>query len=95
MSENTITAALRRMDYEKGKMTAHGFRGMASGQLHEMGWDSLVIELQLAHTDKNQVRAAYNASERLVERRKMMNAWAARLDNLGSNQSNNVVGIRS
>jgi integrase len=95
MSENTVNSALRRMDYDKDQMTAHGFRGMASGQLHEMGWDSLVIELQLAHTDKNQVRAAYNASERLEERRKMMKAWADRLDNLGSNQGSNVVGIRA
>lgn len=91
MSENTVIAALRRMDYGKDQMTAHGFRGMASGQLHEMGWDSLVIELQLAHTDKNQTRAAYNASERLEERKKMMKQWADRLDSL----ENNVVGIRA
>jgi integrase len=93
MSENTINAALRRMDYSKDQMTAHGFRGMASGQLHELGWDSLLIELQLAHTDKNQTRAAYNASERLKERRKMMAQWADRLDDL-QNQDSNVVSIR-
>ena len=91
MSENTVIAALRRMDYGKDQMTAHGFRGMASGQLHEMGWDSLVIELQLAHADKNQTRAAYNASERLEERRKMMRQWADRLDSL----EDNVVSIRA
>jgi integrase len=91
MSENTVTASLRRMDYGKDQMTAHGFRGMASGQLHEMGWDSLVIELQLAHKDRNQTRAAYNASSRLEDRRMMMNQWADRLDNLEAN----VVSLRA
>ena len=91
MSENTVTAALRRMGYAKDEMCAHGFRGMASGQLHEMGWDSLVIELQLAHKDRNQTRAAYNASLRLEERRKMMSQWADRLDTL----EGNVVSLRA
>jgi integrase len=91
MSENTVTAALRRMDYGKDQMCAHGFRGMASGQLHEMGWDSLVIELQLAHKDRNQTRAAYNASSRLEDRRKLMNQWADRLDNMEAN----VVSLRA
>jgi integrase len=91
MSENTVTAALRRMDYGKDQMCAHGFRGMASGQLHETGWDSLLIELQLAHKDRNQTRAAYNASTRLPERRKMMKQWADRLDNL----EGNIVSLRA
>lgn len=92
MSENTVNAALRRMGYKRDEMTAHGFRGMASTQLHELGWDSLVIELQLAHKDRNQTRAAYNSSERLAERRKMMEQWGSYVS--GMLAGSNVVAIR-
>ena len=53
---------------------------MAATTLSEMGWASEVIERQLAHVDKNQVRAAYQRSELLAERRKMLQAWADYLD---------------
>lgn len=76
MSNNTILSALRRMGYSKEEMTGHGFRGMASTLLHELGWESKLIERQLAHRDKNTVRAAYNHAEYLPERVKMMQAWA-------------------
>jgi integrase len=76
MSENTINAALRRLDYGPDEMTGHGFRSMASTLLNEAGWNRDAIERQLAHTEKNKVRAAYNAAEYLPERRKMMQAWA-------------------
>lgn len=82
MSNNTILAALRRMDYPKEDMTGHGFRGMASTLLHELGWKSKLVERQLAHTDKNSVRAAYNQAEYLPERIKMMQVWADYLDGL-------------
>jgi integrase len=82
MSENAVLAALRRMGYEKGMMTGHGFRAMASTCLNEMGWKPDVIERQLAHAERNQVRAAYNHAEYLPERRKMMQAWADHLDAL-------------
>jgi len=82
MSNNTILAALRRMGYPKDEMTGHGFRGMASTLLHELGWESKLVERQLAHTDKNSVRAAYNHAEYLPERTKMMQAWADYLDGL-------------
>ena len=75
MSENTVRIALRSMGYDKDEMTAHGFRGMASTRLNEMGWPPDVIERQLAHVEGNSVRAAYNHAEYLVERRKMMAAW--------------------
>lgn len=82
MSENTVNAALRRMGYDRATLTAHGFRGMASTMLHEMGWPSDVIERQLSHAERNAVKAAYNHAEHLPERKKMMQAWADHLDRL-------------
>jgi integrase len=82
MSENTVLAALRRMGYPKEEMTGHGFRAMASTILHEQGWPSDVIERQLAHRERNNVKAAYNHAQHLIERRKMMQAWADYLESL-------------
>ncbi|KHK02354.1 tyrosine-type recombinase/integrase [Desulfovibrio sp. TomC] len=82
MSENTVLAALRRMGYTKDEMTGHGFRSMASTLLNEMGWNRDAIERQLAHAERNAVRAAYNFAEHLPERRKMMQAWADYLEKL-------------
>lgn len=82
MSENTINAALRRMGYTKEEMTGHGFRTTASTLLNEMGWNRDAIERQLAHVPQDEVRAAYNRSMLLPERRKMIQAWADYLDSL-------------
>ena len=82
LSDNTINAALRRLGYPKEEMTGHGFRSMASTLLNERGFAPDVIELQLAHSERNKVRAAYNKAQRLKERRKMMQAWADFLDKL-------------
>ena len=82
MSENTINAALRRLGYSNDEMTGHGFRAMASTCLNEQGWHPDVIELQLAHAERNKVRAAYNRASRLAERRKMVQAWADYLETL-------------
>lgn len=92
MSENTITVALRRMGYTGDEMTGHGFRSMASTLLHEQGWPSDVIERQLAHAERNKVKAAYNYAEYLPQRRKMMQSWADYLDVL--KQGGKVVSIR-
>ena len=81
MSNNTILAALKRMGYA-GRMTGHGFRGVASTILHEQGYPHHVIELQLAHQERDQVSAAYNYATYLGERRAMMTEWAAHLDKL-------------
>lgn len=82
MSNNAVTAALRRMGYTGDEMTWHGFRSLASTTLNEQGFPPDVIELQLAHRERNEVRAAYNKAQRLDERRKMMQAWADHLDHL-------------
>ena len=71
--------ALYRMGYHT-RMTGHGFRALASTTLNEMGYRPDVIERQLAHTEKNAVRAAYHRSQYLEERKAMMQAWADYLD---------------
>jgi len=81
ISENTVTYALARMGY-KGRMTGHGFRSVASTLLNEQGFRSELIERQLAHAERNAVRAAYNRAEYLPERRRMMQAWADYLDKI-------------
>jgi integrase len=75
MSNNTILAALARMGF-KGRMTGHGFRGLASTILHEQGYAHDHIELQLAHAPRNAVSAAYNHALYLEPRAKMMQDWA-------------------
>lgn len=92
MCENTVNAALRRLGYDQSQMTGHGFRSMASTLLNEMGWHRDAIERQLAHAEKDGVRAAYNRAEHLPERRKMMQAWADYL--CGLKQCAAVVPIR-
>jgi len=92
MSNNTMNTALRRMGYSRYEMTSHGFRSVASTLLNEQGFHPDLIELQLAHAERNQVRAVYNRSLRLAERRKMMQAWADYLDGLRS--GGKVVPIR-
>lgn len=79
MSENTILFALYRMGY-RSKMTGHGFRGIASTALNEMGYRPDVIERQLAHAERDGVRAAYNHAQYLPERVTMMQHWADHLD---------------
>jgi integrase len=75
MSNNTILKALDRMGY-KGTMTGHGFRGLASTILHERGCVHEHIELQLAHSPRNAVSAAYNHALYLAPRALMMQEWA-------------------
>lgn len=82
ISNNTLNAALRRIGYSTDEQTAHGFRTVASTLLNEQGWHPDLIELQLAHKERNRVRAAYNKAQRLEERRRMMQAWADYLDAL-------------
>lgn len=82
MSENAVLGALRRMGYATDEMTGHGFRSIASTLLNEQGFNRDAIERQLAHAERDSVRAAYNYAEYLPERRKMMQQWADYLDKL-------------
>ena len=81
ISNNTMLFALYRLGY-KGKMTGHGFRAVASTILNEAGFRADVIERQLAHCERNEIRGAYNRAEYLAERRKMMQQWADMLNAL-------------
>ncbi len=85
MSENTATAALRRMGFGADEMTAHGFRAMASTLLNESGkWSPDAIERALAHKDSDQVRAAYHRGAHWNERVAMAQWWSDHLDTLKS-----------
>lgn len=77
-----MLVAIRSMGFTKDEMTMHGFRGMASTLLNEMGYNRDWIERQLAHGERDHVRAAYNYAEHLPERRRMMQKWADYLDGL-------------
>ena len=92
ISENTVLYALARMGY-KGRMTGHGFRSVASTLLNEQGYRPDIIERQLAHAEKNSVRAAYNRAEYLPERKKMMQQWADYLDKLKTGAD--VISLRN
>ncbi len=82
MSNNTLNMALRRMGYSKEELVAHGLRKTASTLLHEQGWPSEIIEKQLAHIDRNQIRGIYNKAKYLQERKIMLQHWADYLDEL-------------
>jgi integrase len=82
LSNNALLAALRRMGFEQGSVTVHGFRSSASTILNEQGWSRDAIERQLAHGERDAVRAAYNYAEHLPERRKMMQDWADYIERL-------------
>lgn len=73
ISDNTFRKALHDMGF---KVTAHGFRSTASTILNEMGFRSDVIERQLAHGERDKVRAAYNRAQYLPERKDMMRHWS-------------------
>jgi len=92
MSENTLLYAMYRMGYHS-KATVHGFRATASTILNEMGFRADVIERQLAHAERNKVRAAYHRSEYLEDRRKMMQDWADYIDGLMTGA--NVIPLRA
>lgn len=80
LSENTFLFALYRLGY-RGRMTAHGFRALASTVLNEeSGFDHDVIERQLQHKETDAVRAAYNRAQYLTQRRQLMQWWADWLD---------------
>jgi len=81
ISNNTMLFALYRLGY-KNRMTGHGFRAIASTILNESNFRPDVIERQLAHCERNDVRGAYNRAEYLGERHAMMQQYADMLDAL-------------
>jgi len=79
ISENTLNSALARMGF-KGNATAHGFRSLFSTVANECNWNPDTIERQLAHVERNQVRAAYHRSEYMDDRVKLLQWWADYID---------------
>ncbi len=77
MSATTINRALEHMGYRSGFFTGHDFRATASTTLHELGFRSEIVEMQLAHSNTDKVASAYNHAEYLPERAEMMRAWSA------------------
>jgi len=95
LSDNALTAALRRMGFDKETMTAHGFRATARTLLDEvLGWRPDLIEHQLAHAVRDPNGRAYNRTSHLPERRKMMQAWADYLDALRADTGNVIVPFK-
>jgi integrase len=94
MSNNTILFALYRLGY-RGRMTGHGFRGLASTILHENGFEDEHVELQLAHQKRNKVAAAYNHAKYLRQRKAMMQWWADYLDEQLAKGRQNIKGTNA
>lgn len=92
MSENAMLYAMYRMGF-RGKATVHGFRATGSTILNECGYNPDAIEKQLAHAERNKIRAAYHRSEYMDERRKIMQTWADYLDALRTGAK--IVPIRA
>jgi integrase len=87
MAMEALLGALRRMGYSKEEMTAHGFRGIASTRIREVGKGKFredVIETQLAHTVKGKTQGAYDHAEYLEERIVLMQWWSDYLDEIKS-----------
>jgi integrase len=84
LSDMSLTAALHNISpaFSREDHSVHGFRSTASTLLNELGYDSALIELQLAHVKSDKVAGVYDRSQRLAERRKMMQEWADYLDKL-------------
>lgn len=81
MTATTINRVIERLGFA-GEFSGHGFRSTASTYLHELGFDEKIIERQLAHAERNKVKAAYNHAEYLPQRREMMQAWSDWIDAL-------------
>lgn len=83
MSEASINQVLKRVGYH-GRATGHGFRHTMSTILHEKGYNTAWIELQLAHVDKNTIRGTYNHAQYLEQRREMLQWYANYIDSLAN-----------
>lgn len=87
ISENTLNQALKRITGGKSVLTSHGLRHTASTFLNEQGFGSDAIELQMAHVNKDRIRATYNKAELMPERIRLMQSWSDFLDHLKEPQN--------
>jgi len=100
-NSQTANMALKRMGFE-GRLVSHGMRSIASTTLNEHGFDPELIEVALAHVDKNEVRSAYNRADYVERRRPMMAWWSEHIQNaatgslsVAADTPRKVVPIRS
>lgn len=84
MNSQTANAALKRIGYG-GRLVAHGLRSIASTAMNEAGLNPDVIESALAHTDRNEVRKAYNRSTYITQRIDLMSWWGCYVNNSNKN----------
>lgn len=84
MSDATMGAALKLIFFDSNMHVPHGFRVSASTLLHENGYDPAVIELQLSHAKRDKVAGIYDRSQRVPERRAMMQWWSDYIEKLKS-----------
>ncbi|ECB8129243.1 tyrosine-type recombinase/integrase, partial [Salmonella enterica subsp. enterica serovar Thompson] len=80
MSEASINKVIKLLGYH-GRLTGHGFRHTMSTILHEHGFESAWIEMQLAHVDKNSIRGTYNHAQYILNRKKMMQWYSDHISN--------------
>ena len=102
-NSQTANMALKRMGFQD-RLVSHGMRSMASTILNEQGWDPELIEVALAHVDKDEVRSAYNRADYIERRRPLMAWWSEHIQKAatgslsasGINQTRgrNVIPIR-
>ena len=79
INSQTANMALKRMGYGQ-RLVAHGLRSLASTTLNEQGFDPDIIEAALAHTDKNEVRNAYNRAQYIERRKPLMDWWSEHIE---------------
>ena len=93
-NSQTANMALKRMGFE-GRLVSHGMRSMSSIILNEHGWDPELIEVALAHVDKDEVRSAYNRADYIERRRPMMKWWSEHIQAAatGSLSMSAVIGL--
>jgi len=92
INKETANTALKRMGF-KGRQTSHGLRALASTTLNEQGFDVDVIEAALSHVDKDKVRSAYNRTDYLERRKKVMSWWSEHIESASSGSSS-ITGLK-
>lgn len=93
-NSSTVNVALKRMGFS-GRLTAHGMRALASTTLNEQQFDPELIEVALAHIDKNTVRATYNRAQYLEQRRVMMEWWSEHIVKAATGNLSMVSGVKN
>jgi hypothetical protein len=92
-NSQTANMALKRMGFQD-RLVSHGMRSMASTILNEHGWDPELIEVALAHVDKDEVRSAYNRADYIERRRPMMAWWSEHIQKAATGSLSHLPSIK-